>query len=68
MKVKMKTVIFKFAGPSCLLGLFAGCDNYAAAVAQNLAWGLPGFVRGGFNGGVEWIVGSLVNGLFLGVQ
>jgi hypothetical protein len=57
----------KCAGMCLFFMLIAGC-NYPEAVAQNLGWGLPGLISGGFTGFAEWITGALVNAAAFGVQ
>ena len=47
--------------------LIAGC-SYPKAVLQNLSWGFPGLVSGGFAGFTEWIAGALANAAAFGVQ
>lgn len=56
----------------CMLLGTGGC-NYGSAVAQNLSWGLGGFVEsvlvnGDLSGAGAWVSGALVNALIHGKQ
>lgn len=49
------------------LAACTGCEC-GTAFTQNLCWGLPGLIQGGFTGFVDWVVGALINAAIYGAQ